>query len=344
MSATADTRIPIYILTGFLGSGKTTLLRAWLAHPALGDTAVIINEFGEVGIDNLLVRKVTDEVYLLGTGCICCTVRDSLAETLAELDALAKAGTIERFARVAIETTGLANPAPIVRTILDDPKVAPYFRLGATVTTVDAQHGSAMLERRAEGARQVVLADRLIVTKCDLVAGEAASSLARTLARLNPAAQLVRSRLDPPAGPNVFFSEPAAIQSRGADADEPEVDHAIGTFTVVLDRPVAWARFMSWLELLLVNRGDSILRMKGFIWAAEVERPILLQGVHEVLYPPETLPDWPNGAKRTELVFIGENITRRAVERSLFEYLGWSVDLGRLPEQTPRPGVRAPHA
>jgi G3E family GTPase len=334
---TDDKRIPIHILTGFLGSGKTTLLRNWLADPALRDTAVIINEFGEVGIDNLLVRKVTDEVFLLGSGCICCTVRDSLAETLAELDGLAKAGTIERFARVAVETTGLANPAPIVRTILDDPKVTPHFRLGATITTVDAQHGAAMLERRAEGTRQVVLADRLIVTKCDLVAEGATSSLARTLARLNPAAQIVMSRLDPPADPNIFFSEPMAAQSRGAVADAPEIDHAIGTFTVVLDRPVIWARFMSWLELLLVARGDSILRMKGFVWAAEVERPILLQGVHEVLYPPETLPEWPDGVKRTELVFIGENITRRAVERSLFEYLGWRVDAHRLPAPEPTP-------
>lgn len=332
MQTTADKRIPIHILTGFLGSGKTTLLRAWLADPALRDTAVIINEFGEVGIDNLLVRKVTDEVYLLGSGCICCTVRDSLAETLAELDELAKAGTIERFARVAVETTGLANPAPIVRTILDDPKVAPNFRLGATITTVDAQHGAAMLERRAEGTRQVVLADRLIVTKCDLAAEGAVSALSRTLARLNPAAQIVTSRLDPPADPNIFFSEPVAIRARVVDAELAETDHAIGTFTIVLDRPVAWARFMAWLELLLVNRGDSILRMKGFVWAAEVERPILLQGVHEVLYPPETLPDWPDGAKRTELVFIGENITRRAVEQSLFEYLGWRADAGRLPD------------
>jgi len=336
----ADKRIPIHILTGFLGSGKTTLLRTWLADPALRDTAVIINEFGEVGIDNLLVRKVTDEVYLLGTGCICCTVRDSLAETLAELDGLAKTGTIERFARVAVETTGLANPAPIVRTILDDPKVTPFFRLGAIVTTVDAQHGAAMLERRAEGTRQVVLADRLIITKCDLVAEGAVSSLFRTLAKLNPGAQIVTSRLDPPANPNTFFSEPPAVKASSTVADEPEADHAIGTFTIVLDRPVVWARFMSWLELLLVNRGDSILRMKGFVWAAEVERPILLQGVHEVLYPPETLPAWPDGTKRTELVFIGENITRRAVERSLFEYLGWSVDVGRLSVPTLRPKDR----
>lgn len=323
MSAPADVRIPIYVLTGFLGSGKTTLLRAWLADPALRDTAVVINEFGEVGIDNLLVRKVTDAVYLLGTGCICCTVRDSLATTLAELDALAKSGKIGRFVRVAVETTGLANPAPIVRTILDDPQVSPFFRLGATIATVDAQHGAAMLERRVEGARQVMLADRLILTKCDLASETATQAVRAALARLNPHAAIVNSQLDPPAASEHFFAPPTA-KDRPSPADAAtDAAHAVSTFTVVLGRAMPWSRFMAWIELLLVARGSSILRMKGYVWAAEIERPVLLQGVHELLYPPETLPDWPDGNRRTELVFIVENMTRKAVEKSLFEFLGW---------------------
>ncbi len=323
MNAASDDRIPIHILTGFLGSGKTTLLRAWLADPALRNTAVVINEFGEVGIDNLLVRKVTDAVYLLGTGCICCTVRDSLATTLAELVDLAKAGKVERFVRVAVETTGLANPAPIVRTILDDPQVSPFFRLGSTIATVDAQHGAAMLERRVEGARQVMLADRLILTKCDLASASATQALRAALARLNPRAAIVNSQLDPPAPSEHFFAPPAADHRPAAPVAAADADHAVSTFTVVLDRAMPWSRFMAWVELLLAARGSSILRMKGFVWASEIERPVLLQGVHELLYPPETLPDWPDGNRRTELVFIVENMTRKAVENSLFEFLGW---------------------
>jgi G3E family GTPase len=323
MSAPVDTRIPIYILTGFLGSGKTTLLRAWLADPALRDTAVIINEFGDVGIDDLLVRKVTDGVYLLGTGCICCTVRDSLATTLAELDGLAKAGKIERFVRVAVETTGLANPAPIVRTILDDPQVSPHFRLGPTIATVDAQHGAAMLERRIEGMRQILLADRLILTKCDLASKAATQAVRAALARINRHAAIVKSQLDTPAAPEHFFAPPTSNEKLAFPVDSSDSDHAVSTFTMVLDRAMPWSRFMAWIELFLVARGSSILRMKGFVWASEIERPVLLQGVHEILYPPETLPDWPNGNRRTELVFIVENITRKAVERSLFEFLGW---------------------
>lgn len=323
MSAPADIRIPIHVLTGFLGSGKTTLLRVWLADPALRDTAVIVNEFGEAGIDDLLVRKVSDGVYLLGSGCICCTVRDSLATTLAELDGLAKAGEVARFERVAVETTGLASPAPIVRTILDNPQVSPHFRLGTTTATIDAQHGAAMLERRAEGLRQAMLADRLIVTKCDLAPEAAAQALRAVLARLNPRAEIGFSWLDRPASANHFFAATAAVERPTLPADTDSADHAVSTFAVVLDRPVPWTRFMAWIELLLAARGASILRMKGFVWAEEIERPVLLQSVHEVLYPPETLPDWPEGKKRTELVFIVENVTRRAVELSLFEFLGW---------------------
>jgi G3E family GTPase len=180
-----------------------------------------------------------------------------------------------------------------------------------------------MLARRAEGVRQVMLADRLILTKCDLVSEAATQALRTELVRLNPYAAIVTSRLVPPASAEHFFAPPTASDKPAIPVDTAVVDHAVATFTMVLDRAVPWERFMAWIELLLVARGSNILRMKGFVWVAEVERPVLLQGVHEVLYPPETLPDWPDGVRRTELVFIVENITRKAVERSLFEFLGW---------------------
>lgn len=189
-----DGRVPIHVLTGFLGSGKTTLLRHLLADPGLADTAVVINEFGEVGLDHLLVREVAEDVVLLSSGCLCCSVRDDLVSTLAELNGLMRAGEIPAFARVVVETTGLADPAPIMQAILSETTLLPWFRLGQVITTVDAVNGEQTLARHREARQQLATADRLILTKTDLVGEFEGDALGDKLRAMNPSAGLLVSR------------------------------------------------------------------------------------------------------------------------------------------------------
>ncbi|OUL98171.1 CobW family GTP-binding protein [Variovorax sp. JS1663] len=329
----ADGRVPVHVLTGFLGSGKTTLLRHLLADAGLADTAVVINEFGEVGLDHLLVREVAEDVVLLSSGCLCCSVRDDLVSTLAELHALMRGGKIPAFARVVVETTGMADPAPIMQAILSEATLVPWFRLGQVITTVDAINGEQTLARHREARQQLATADRLIVTKADLVGESEADALGSKLRAMNPSASLVVSRKArlPAAeilreadeqwrapcpvqlGP-IFDAPPGAPAPLVATAH----DDAIKTFTVSLHEPVEWAAFVEWLELLLASRGDSILRVKGLLAVTDDERPVVVQGVQYVLYPIEHLPAWPDGsARRGWIVFIARDLTQRAIENSI---------------------------
>jgi G3E family GTPase len=329
----ADGRVPIHVLTGFLGSGKTTLLRRLLADPSLADTAVVINEFGEVGLDHLLVREVAEDVVLLSSGCLCCSVRDDLVSTLAELNALMRAGELPAFARVVVETTGLADPAPIMQAILSETTLVPWFRLGQVITTVDAVNGEQTLARHREARQQLATADRLILTKTDLVGEPECDTLGEKFRAMNPSASLLVSRkaqlpaaeilreadgqwrapVAPQLGPILHSTHGASAEPRAAGHDD-----AIKTFTVSLQQAVDWPAFVDWLELLLANRGDSILRVKGLLAVTDDERPVVVQGVQHVLYPIERLPAWPDATARPGwIVFIARDLTQRAIENSI---------------------------
>jgi G3E family GTPase len=319
--------VPVHVLTGFLGSGKTTLLRHLLAQPEFADTAVVINEFGEVGLDHLLVREVAEDVVLLSSGCLCCTVRDDLVSTLAELHTLMRAGEIPAFRRVVVETTGLADPAPILQAILGERRLTPFLRMGHVITTVDAVNGEQTLARHREARQQLAIANRVIVTKTDLVAQSGRDSLIEKLSAINPTADLLTSSKAQLPATRVLDEAPAQWHrpdDRNADSHAPHVheghghDHAIQTFTVQVEQPVQWAAFVDWLELLLASRGDSILRVKGLLAVTGDDRPVIVQGVQHVLYPIERLPQWPDGSAGAGwIVFIARDLTRSAVENSL---------------------------
>jgi len=329
----ADARVPIHVLTGFLGSGKTTLLRHLLADPDLADTAVVINEFGEVGLDHLLVREVAEDVVLLSSGCLCCSVRDDLVSTLAELHALMRTGEIPAFARVVVETTGLADPAPIMQAILSEATLVSWFRLGQVITTVDAVNGEQTLARHREARQQLATADRLILSKTDLVDESDAAALGAKLQAMNPSASLLFSRkAQLPAGEILREADgqwraPVAAQlgpildsAHAARATPHAHGHsdAIKTFTVSLQQPVEWLAFVEWLELLLASRGDSILRVKGLLAVNDDARPVVVQGVQHVLYPIERLPAWPDASAAPGwIVFIARDLTQRAIENSI---------------------------
>jgi G3E family GTPase len=317
--------VTAHLLTGFLGSGKTSLLKRLLAQPDLRGTAVLINEFGEVGLDHLLVEEVDEEVVLLKSGCVCCSIRGDLRDGLGRLYARMESGAAPPFERVVIETTGLADPVPIIAGFTADPALRWHFRLGNVVTVVDAVNGAANLERFAEAAKQVALADRLVLTKLDLATSKG-EQLARRLQALNPTAALHHSSETAPAPASLLLDDlqdPGAraaevarwIAATTADGHDHHADD-LTTFCLSAEAPLDWAAFGLWLSLLLHRHGSDILRVKGLLHVQGVDRPVVVQGVQHLVHKPVHLDAWPEGNPTTRLVFIGRNLDRAAIERS----------------------------
>jgi G3E family GTPase len=311
-----DARIPITLITGFLGSGKTTLLGRLLARPELADTAVVVNELGEVGLDHELVETVTDAVTVLTSGCLCCALRQDLVSTLRDLLTRREAGTIPPFARVAVETTGLADPAPVLQTLVADPLVASFFALDACVTTVDAVTGLQTLAAHPEAVKQVAVADRILLTKTDMAPDT--SALEAELAALNPGAPRIRvlhGDLDPGAILNQARRPDAARLAEldrwlgAAEADGHRHHGDVRAHCLSWPEPVPWADFQRWLTDLVERHGERLLRVKGLVRIAGEERPLLIQGVQHVFHEPVWLEGWPKGAPaQTRLVAIGRDI------------------------------------
>ena len=298
--------VPLHLLTGFLGSGKTTLLRRVLADPAMADTAVIVNEFGEIGLDHHLVTPLTEAVVLLKSGCLCCSIRQDLAHGLRDLLAQREAGKVPAFGRIVLETTGLADPGPILTTLAANPSVAGLVRLGAIVTTVDGIHGERQLERRREPLRQAALADRLVVTKSDLATPAAVAALAARLRRINPSATMHDAMTEPPEPMVLFADPPAGSQVPSPTHDDHGHDHRIHSVALETGRPLDWRRTIAWLGRLTDEEGTRILRCKGILDIAGQDRPVMIHGVHHHFYPPTLLERWP-GPRRSQLVFILEH-------------------------------------
>ena len=322
-------RTPVSVITGCLGSGKTTLLNHVLRDPAFADAAVIINEFGEIALDHLLVTAPDESMVVLGNGCICCEMRGDLVGTLAGLYLKRRQGGIPAFGRVLIETTGLADPVPILQTLVTDRELAPLYRTDSIVTLVDAVHGESQLEAGAEAVKQAALADRLLVSKCDLAPAGAYERLRERLALLNPGAEIhsvTRGAIDPErlfgAGPDDAARGAGLARWLNADGYRDAagshyrpVDGGVSAFCVYHDRPVTRAGLALWLNLLASMRGAQLLRFKGLL---NVEgEPVVVQAVQTLVHEPVTLERWPDAERRSRLVFITRGMAPADIERTL---------------------------
>jgi G3E family GTPase len=341
----AASRIPVTVLTGFLGSGKTTLLNHVLKQPEMAATAVIVNEFGEIGLDHLLVESATEDVVLLQSGCLCCTVRGDIVNTLTDLFVGRVKGRVPYFTRAVIETTGLADPAPVLHALFSDPIVAERYMIDGVVTTVDAVNGARTLDRQPEAVKQAAVADRLIVTKADLAEPAALDALEARLRALNPGAPLLRAAhgaidagdlfglgLFDPRTKSVevqrwLQDEAVAAHHDGDDDahhhdthghDVNRHDERIRAFCITRDRPISWSALSGWLDALATMRGDDLLRLKAIVALADrPEQPVVLHGVQHLFHPPVLLPAWPSADRRTRIVFITRDLPQAAIEESL---------------------------
>jgi G3E family GTPase len=312
----ADRRLPVSVVTGFLGSGKTTLLARALGHPGMGETAVIVNELGEAAIDHHLLRRVDESTVVLASGCVCCTLRGDLAAELRDLLERRGRDGVPRFRRVIVETTGLADPAPIVATLVSEPLLRHHARLETVVATVDAVAGERTLDRHEQSVRQAAAADRLVVTKADLADP---GPLVARLQALNPTAEVLTAsfgdvdprRLLGPGRPR----RPAAGPATQAEAVHRH-DGDVRALTLTFDEPLDWTAFGVWLTMLLQARGQDVLRVKGMLDAGG-PGPVVLDGVQHVVHPPRHLDGWPDGERRSRLVFIARGVEPEALRGSL---------------------------
>lgn len=319
--------IPITILTGFLGSGKTTLLNELVKRPELKDAAVLINEFGDVGLDHLLVNELDEEVILLESGCVCCSVRDDFAQTLLELYQKRKEGIVPPFNHVILETTGIADPSSLHQLIVSDKDTLRFYHYHKTLTVVDAIFGLDTLKTYGEAVHQVSIADLLIISKCDLAENHLANQLSDELTNLNPIARIVRNRNDDKSLSDilreVFDDHHKSIQRETKVSSPSDIHHGnrFTTYTLTWEEPVKWEVFQLWLEGLLIVRGDSILRLKGWLYKDGDPLPVVIQGVQHSFYPPTHLESWPNGRKETELVFITCDFNKTAAQQSISDMM-----------------------
>jgi G3E family GTPase len=310
-------RIPVIVVTGFLGAGKTTLVRRFLETPEGHGTAVIVNEFGAVGLDDALLRESADETVLLGNGCICCATRSDLQVALRRLIADRDRGVIPHFARVLIETSGLADPGPILQTFATDRALGGEFYLEVVLTVVDAVTGAGNLERAPEARKQVILADRVVLSKTDIADAAAIEDLKQNLPRLNPHAPIevaVNGALDPR-----HLLEAGTQLTNGRTGFVAEAEHTddIASFVLTDDKPMAWAIFVRTMETLIALRGADLLRAKGLLNVEGCHGPVVVQYVQHLAHPPAELATWPEGEQTSRIVFITRNIPERLV-RDLF--------------------------
>ncbi len=324
--------LPLVILTGFLGAGKTTRLNHWLADPALADTLVIINEFGAVGLDHLLVEEAPGDMVLMAAGCLCCTIRGDLVATLEDLLRRRDNRRITPFRQILIETTGLADPLPILQSVLQHPYLSKRFAIAGLVTLVDAVHGAETLGRHAEARRQVALADRILLTKQDLAEPGGIAALEGMVARLNPAARLLREE-PPDFAATLFANRFEPWQEAGSEleawlgaAQGASPPHAAGhdpnrhgsdieSFSFTSDHPVRPESLVVFQEAMRILHGPRLLRLKGLVaMADDPERPAVIHHVQSVMHPMQRLARWPGRDRRTRLVFIVQGIPRETIE------------------------------
>ena len=296
----SDDRLPVALITGFLGSGKTTLLNHLLRDPAMSATAVVINEFGDVPLDQLFIEETDGEVVVMANGCLCCSVQDDIEGVMGRLFVRRDKGALPAFERMVIETSGLADPAPIMQMLLNQPLIMDNFRLDTVVTLVDAVHGERQIADNEEAFKQAVLADRLILTKTDLANPEAIARLRQTLARLNPAAAIMAA-VNGDLPPAMLFGATAIDSVSAANrwvalehSSEHHVSHAhtrnVAGCSLSFPGTLRWRELNGWLTALRIRHGDRLLRVKGIVELEGEPAPMALHGVHHVFHPPLPLP------------------------------------------------------
>ena len=343
-------RFPIYVLTGFLGSGKTTALNFLAKQSEFVRTLVLINEFGEIGLDHDLVTFSGDELAVqMASGCVCCTIRGDLVKTLHDAPGRFSRGGVPWFDRVVIETTGLADPAPILHTLMNEPTLVSRYRLQGVISTVDAVNGENSLDRHSEAAKQVAVADRLLLTKLDLAEESRLLTLTNRLRALNPAAPhypahngafdldglLSQGPYEPSSKVSDVLEwlrdeayEGSSSPSSNAHHTYHNIDHGhhhdlnrhddeIRATCITLEEPVSGKAVDAWLEALLRWRGEDLLRVKGIIHVAELDAPMIIHGVQHIFHPPFVLPEWPSEDRRTRIVFIARNIEEETLRETL---------------------------
>jgi G3E family GTPase len=306
-------RIPVSIVTGFLGAGKTTLIRALLDSPEGANTAIIVNEYGEVGIDDALLRASSDATVLLGNGCICCLARSDLQETLRTLFADRTRGAVPSFQRVVIETSGLADPGPLLQTFASDRALGEEFHLQALVTVIDAPNGARNLASAPEAREQIALADRIVLTKTDLADPAELVAQLRALTAA-PIERAVNGTIDPAYLLDERLDLPKEISAHDhAHAHS----HGIASFVITFDKPLHWPAFEQAMAVLTALRGADLLRVKGIVAVAGVKGPVVVHAVQHTAHRPIELETWPDADRTSRLVFITRGIGRAAVENLL---------------------------
>ncbi len=305
-------KLPVSLITGALGSGKTTLLASLLGHPDSGETAVLVNELGEIAIDHYLLREIDERTVLLGNGCVCCTMRGDLADELRDLLSRRERGEIPPFERVLVETTGIADPAPILYTLVSEPVVKHHFELETVIATVDAMNGMGL----PECEKQAAVADTLVLTKTDLAEDGLIGDLEERLADLNPSARQIRASFGQVEPSDVL--QPGQRDPRELIARPGRSDHTddVGSFVLLIDEEIDWTAFAVWLTMLLASHGPDVLRIKGLLNVGG-PGPTVLDGVQHVVHPPRHLDRWPDADRRSRLVFITRGISKAEVERSV---------------------------
>lgn len=321
MNSSPTGAITVNVLTGFLGAGKTTLLNRLLREPDLSDVAVIINEFGSVGIDHLLVETIDDETVLLQSGCICCTIRGDLKQAILSLFEKRQAGRIAPFKRLVIETTGLADPAPIVATLTADLMLKYHFTMGNIIAVVDAPNGRHNLKTYGESARQVAVADRIVVTKSDLAETDATQDLLSCLSEMNPTARIEFGSPERMPSALLVTEDIHDLGARSgevrrwiaaeryhdhahAPADDINAHGSVRSVSISAERPLSWPRFSTWLSMLVNRHGTRLLRVKGILDIEGCPTPVVIHGVQHIIHKPIHLDAWPDGVSGSVLVFI----------------------------------------
>jgi G3E family GTPase len=302
--------VPVTVVTGFLGAGKTTLLQRFLTTPQGQGTAVVVNEFGAAGIDDALVRESADETVLLGNGCLCCITRTDLQRALRRMVVERERGELPDFKRIVIETSGLADPSPILQTFATDRALGEMFHVEAVVTVVDAVTGLDTLGWSSEARKQAILADRLVITKTDIAGESAADALGARLRALNPGAEIlqaVNGELDP-----TRLTEPASDQRNEFVAEAAHSD-GISSFVLTDDKPMPWPAFARAMDTLMAMRGPDLLRVKGFLNVEGCAGPVVVQFVQHLAHPPVELARWPDDNRHSRVVFITKDISERQV-------------------------------
>lgn len=316
-----ENKYPIFVVTGCLGSGKTTMLSKILSEGEMRNSAVLVNEFGSVGLDHHLLRNVEEKTVLMSGGCICCSTREDLEEELTSLLNQADASESKKMDRVIIETTGLADPAPIIFTVLKNPLLKHHFYVAGVVTVVDAVNGLLHLEKQEESIKQITGADKVVLSKLDLASIEQVEELKQRILEINPTVDLIESPLEDLDAAHIINEERnreikdyhhLSSDEKGGTVQE----NPIHSVSLTFDKAINWSAFGLWLSMLLYARGEDILRVKGLIDVGQAG-PVVLNGVQHIIHPPQHLSEWPSSDTRSHLIFIMRGVEKQEIVYSL---------------------------